>query len=98
MINGTTLTLEHLMRRLDIIKNKVATIEVRNYFESGQIVQFFGPNHETFDYQINTIYDNEDNVIDVCRHPKSIIKMNVDDKLQVNDMMRLKVFDKLDVL
>lgn len=78
--------------------NKVATIEVRNYFESGQIVQFFGPNHETFDYQINTIYDNEDNVIDVCRHPKSIIKMNVDDKLQVNDMMRLKVFDKLDVL
>lgn len=78
--------------------NKVATIEVRNYFERGQIVQFFGPNHETFDYQINTIYDNEDNVIDVCRHPKSIIKMNVDDKLQVNDMMRLKVFDKLDVL
>lgn len=78
--------------------NKVATIEVRNYFENGQIVQFFGPNHETFDYQINTIYDNEDNVIDVCRHPKSIIKMNVDDKLQVNDMMRLKVFDKLDVL
>lgn len=29
---------------------------------------------------------------------KSIIKMTVDDKLQVNDMMRLKVFDKLDVL
>ncbi len=78
--------------------NKVATIEVRNYFESGQIVQFFGPNHETFEYQINTIYDDEDNIIKVCRHPKSIIKMNVDDKLQVNDMMRLKVFDKLDVL
>ena len=78
--------------------NNVATIEVRNYFESGQIVQFFGPNHETFEYQINTIYDDEDNIIKVCRHPKSIIKMNVDDKLQVNDMMRLKVFDKLDVL
>ena len=78
--------------------NKIATIEVRNYFESGQIVQFFGPKHETFDYKINTIYDNEDNIIEVCRHPKSIIKMKVDDKLHVNDMMRLKVFDKLDVL
>ena len=78
--------------------NKIATIEVRNYFESGQIVQFFGPKHETFDYKINTIYDNEDNIIEVCRHPKSIIKMKVDDKLHVNDMMRLKVFDKLEVL
>lgn len=77
---------------------KLATIEVRNYFESGQIVQFFGPKHETFDYKINTIYDNEDNIIEVCRHPKSIIKMKVDDKLHVNDMMRLKVFDKLEVL
>ena len=79
-------------------EEKIATIEVRNYFESGQVVQFFGPNHETFDYLINTIYDNEGNIIEVCRHPKSIIKMKVNDKLQVNDMMRLKVFDKLDVL
>ena len=28
MINGTTLTLEHVMRRLDIIENKVATFEL----------------------------------------------------------------------
>ena len=79
-------------------EEKVATIEVRNYFGSGQAVQFFGPNHETFDYLINTIYDNEGNIIEVCRHPKSIIKLKVDNKLQINDMMRLKVFDKLEVL
>ena len=79
-------------------EEKVATIEVRNYFGSGQVVQFFGPNHETFDYLINTIYDNEGNIIEVCRHPKSIIKLKVDNKLQINDMMRLKVFDKLEVL
>ena len=79
-------------------EEKVATIEVRNYFGSGQVVQFFGPNHETFDYLINTIYDNEGNIIEVCRHPKSIIKLKVDNKLQINDMMRLKLFDKLEVL
>ena len=28
MVNGTTLTLEHVMRRLDAIENKVATIEL----------------------------------------------------------------------
>ena len=76
-------------------EEKVATIEVRNYFGSGQVVQFFGPNHETFDYLINTIYDNEGNIIDVCRHPKSIIKIKVSKKLNKFDMMRVKVFDKI---
>lgn len=71
-----------------------ALIEVRNYFEKGQVVQFFGPNHETFNYEINTIYDENNELIDVCRHPKSIIKLIVLDKLEANDMMRLKVFDK----
>ena len=28
MVNGTTLTLEHVMRRLDVIEKKVATIEL----------------------------------------------------------------------
>ena len=28
MVNGTTLTLEHVMRRLDVIENKVAMIEL----------------------------------------------------------------------
>ncbi|KAE8808436.1 Far1 [Hordeum vulgare] len=28
MVNGTTLTLEHVMRRVDVIENKVATIEL----------------------------------------------------------------------
>ena len=28
LVNGTVLTLEHVMQRLDIIENKVATIEL----------------------------------------------------------------------
>ena len=28
MVNGTTLTLEHVMQRLDAIENKIATIEL----------------------------------------------------------------------
>ena len=49
-------------------------------------------------FGLDVILDNEGNIIEVCRHPKSIIKLKVDNKLQINDMMRLKVFDKLEVL
>lgn len=72
---------------------KMATLEVRNYFESGYETEFFGPNHETFSYIVNTIYDNNEK-INVCNHPKSIVKLPVDARLEKNDMMRLKMIDK----
>lgn len=72
-----------------------ATIEVRNYFKKGDEVQFIGPNIETFNYKINKIYNDQDEIIDVCRHPKSIIKIKVSKKLNKYDMMRVKVFDKI---
>ena len=73
---------------------KMVTLEVRNYFENGYEVEFFGPNHETFSYKINRIYDENDKEINVCNHPKSIIKLSVDKQLEKNDMMRLKTIDK----
>lgn len=76
-------------------KTNYATIEVRNYFKKGDEVQFIGPNIETFNYKINTIYNDQDEIIDVCRHPKSIIKIKVSKKLNKFDMMRVKVFDKI---
>jgi len=74
-------------------KDGVATIEQRNNFKVGTIVQFFGPNTETFEYEVKEIYDEFDNIIDIARHPQMIIKLKVDTKLNKNDMMRLKVFD-----
>jgi len=76
-------------------KTNYATIEVRNYFKKGDEVQFIGPNIETFNYKINTIYNDQDEIIDVCRHPKSIIKIKVSKELNKFDMMRVKAFDKI---
>ena len=76
-------------------KTNYATIEVRNYFKKGDEVQFIGPNIETFNYKINTIYNDQDEIIDVCRHPKGIIKIKVSKKLNKFDMMRVKAFDKI---
>jgi len=74
-------------------QNGVATIEQRNNFSVGTKVQFFGPNIETFNYEITEIIDENNEKIDVARHPQMIIKLKVDKKLNKYDMMRLKVFD-----
>ena len=73
---------------------KIATLEVRNYFERGYETDFFGQNHETFSYIVNTIYDDNNEKISICNHPKSIVKLPVDTRLEKNDMMRLKMIDK----
>lgn len=75
-------------------KTSIAEIEVRNYFTKDYEVEFFDPNHETFSMVINKIYDSEDNEIEVCRHPLSVVKIKINQKVEKNDMMRLKVFDK----
>ena len=72
------------------IKSKIATIEQRNYFKKGDIVEFFGPNHNIITYKINKIYDEEDNIIDIVRHPRQIVKIKIDDVLEKYDMIRIK--------
>ena len=79
-------------------ENNLVTIEQRNYFKKGDIVEFIGPNLETFTYEINNIYDEENNIIDIVRHPKMVVKLPISTKLNKDDIMRLKVFDKKDFI
>jgi len=69
---------------------KIATIEQRNYFKKGDIVEIFGPNHEIINYKFNTIYDEDGNVIDIVRHPRQIVKIKIKNILDVYDMIRIK--------
>ena len=70
---------------------KIATIEQRNYFKKGDIVEFFGPNNFGKSYEINEIYDIDNNLIDVVRHPKQIVYLKVDFELSKNSMMRVNI-------
>lgn len=71
-------------------QTKLATIEERNYFKRGNIVEIFGPNTETFSFEVLDIYDELNNIIDVVRHPKQIVKLKIDKKVFKYDMMRIK--------
>ena len=72
-------------------KSKMATIEERNLFKKGDIVEFFGPQMETISYKINKIYDVDNNIILCANHPKMIVKLKVDFLLKKYDMMRIKI-------
>jgi len=71
-------------------EEKLATIEQRNYFKTGDIVEIFGPNHEIITYKFDKIYDEDNNIIDIVRHPRQIVKIKIENRLDVYDMIRIK--------
>lgn len=77
--------------------NKVL-IEERNLFKVGDVVEFFGPGMEVFSYKIEKILDEENQEIDVARHPGMLVYLPGLKEIPENAMMRLKVFDKKDYL
>ena len=71
-------------------ETKMATIEQRNYFKKGDVVEFFTPNNTSYTYIINEIKDIDNNTIDIVRHPKQIVYLKVDFELTKDSMMRIK--------
>ena len=75
-------------------KHKIATIEQRNYFKVGDVVEFFGPNTKTSEMKITQIENQDKEQIQIANHPNMIVKIRVDFPLHKYDMMRVKVIDK----
>ena len=69
---------------------KEVTLEQRNYFKPGDVVEVFGPNIKTIEFTILDIYDEDGNKLDVARHPRQIIKFKLDKKVYKDDIMRIK--------
>ena len=72
----------------------IITLEQRNYFRQGDIVEFISPNFEELEYNIKTFYDENMNVLEIANHPQMIIKIKENLPVQKYDIMRKKVFDK----
>lgn len=77
-------------------ENGYITLEVRNYFKLGDIVQVFGPNMNTIEFTIEEIIDENGNNKEICNHPKEIVKIKCSQECEKYSMMRVKVFDILE--
>ena len=75
---------------------KVATIEQRNYFKKGDVAEIFGPNIPIITLKIDEIIDENNEKIEIVRHPRQIVKIKIPEKVYKNDLMRIKRFDKND--
>lgn len=71
-------------------ENGMATLEQRNYFKLGDEVEIFGPSTDVIKFKIEKIIDEDNNKLDVARHPRQIVKINVPTKVFKNDIMRVK--------
>lgn len=71
-------------------QNSVATIEQRNYFKKGDTVEFFGPKSPIKTITLKEIYDEDNNPIEIVRHPRQIVKIPLEIKVNPKDIMQVK--------
>ena len=67
------------------------TLTQKNFFKTGDLVEFISPSRETISFVIPEIYDIDGNLLDCARHPEQIIKFKIDKELCEYDMMRIKI-------
>ena len=72
-------------------KTSLATIEQRNYFKKGDKVNIFGPEKCDFDFEITEILNENDEKIEIARHPKEILKIKVPKHVTKDSMMRVQI-------
>jgi putative protease len=69
-------------------ETQIATMQQRNFFKPGDEVEFFGPEIENFTQKIGTIWDESGKELEAARHPLQIVRIQVDNQVYVNNMMR----------
>lgn len=70
-------------------KTSYATIEQRNYFKKGDKINIFGPEKCDFDFVITDILNENNESIEIARHPKEILKIKVPRSVCKDSMMRI---------
>jgi len=74
-------------------ENKEIIVEQRNFFKVSDNVNIFGPNKDAFNINITYIKSCDGNFIDAARHPKEIVRIPCDKKVEKNDLIRINFFD-----
>lgn len=69
----------------------MVTITERNYFQTGDEVEIFGPNIKPFSFKMPDIYNEDSEKVNIGRHPEEILKFKLDKKVYPNDMIRIKI-------
>ncbi|TYS68861.1 U32 family peptidase [Sutcliffiella horikoshii] len=69
-------------------ETQMVTLQQRNFFKPGDVVEFFGPEIENFTQKIEKVWDEKGNELDAARHPLQIVKFKLEKPIYPNNMMR----------
>lgn len=73
-------------------EKQIATIEQRNHFVPGELVEMVGPRSQ-HTFTMGEIRDVEGNILDAARHPKQILKISLPFEVKPYDMLRKVLSD-----
>lgn len=69
-------------------ESMVATIEQRNYFKVGDTIEVFGPTMKNQAFILESMQDEDDNLIEVARHAQQIVKIKMPFPVEKYAMLR----------
>lgn len=72
-------------------ENKVATLEQRNKFSVGDVVEVFGPSTSVKSFEIKDIMNEENEYVESASHAQEIVKINVPFEVCSGDIIRVKI-------
>ena len=68
---------------------KEIIIEQRNFFKEGDTINIFGPKKESFNIKVSYIKNEEGQKVDAARHPREVLRIPCDRKVEKNDLLRV---------
>ncbi len=71
--------------------SKILTLSQRNNFKVGQDIEIMMPSGKVVSYHIDEMFDKDMNPLEVARHPEEIIKLKVDEFIEDNSFVRVKI-------
>lgn len=68
--------------------NNLVTVEQRNLFSIGDEIEVFSPNKENKTFKLEKMFDEEGNVLDVARRPKTKVLIEIPFEVEPYSMLR----------
>ena len=72
-------------------KDNLIKFYERNYFEKGDTIEVFTPNHEKETFVVERLLDDDKNEIDVARHPDNIYYVELKSKIKIPEYSMLRI-------
>ncbi len=97
-VNGSGVSQEFIAYVLGYdSESKMAKIEVRNHFTSNIACELFGPGKENIGFEMPTLYNEANEVVEVAKTPMQVLYVQLDFDVKQHDMIRKVMQNKEEV-